>query len=277
MQTWGTNYWETYAPVVNWASVRLLLAVVKIHGLPLKSIDFVLAFPQADLEVPVYMELPLGFDAPLNGSRRLYVLRLNKSSYGLKQAGYNWFAKLHNGLLDCGCTQSNIDACVFLGKGYIVLTYVDDCIIVGDLTKHIEALITLLHDGTENFILQDEGSINKYLGVSILQLEDKSFDLTQPFLIERITAFLEIDKGCMNEQETSVGKPLLNNDLNGVPRKYTWEYHGAIGVLTYLTGSVRPDIAMAVHQCARFSSNPMRSHEQAVMQIGQYLLSSKDK
>jgi hypothetical protein len=29
-----------------------------------KNIDFVLAFSQADLEVPVYMELPMGFDAP---------------------------------------------------------------------------------------------------------------------------------------------------------------------------------------------------------------------
>ncbi len=41
--------------------------MAKTHGLPLKSIDFVLAFPQADLEVPVYMELPLGIDAPQNG------------------------------------------------------------------------------------------------------------------------------------------------------------------------------------------------------------------
>jgi hypothetical protein len=42
-------------------------------------------------------------------------------------------------------------------------------------------------------------------------------------------------------------------------------------------GSVCPDIAMAVHQCACSSATPMRSHEQAVMHIGQYLLSSKDK
>jgi hypothetical protein len=47
MQTWGQNYWETYAPVFNWASVCILLAVAKIHGLSSKSIDFVLAFPQA--------------------------------------------------------------------------------------------------------------------------------------------------------------------------------------------------------------------------------------
>jgi hypothetical protein len=46
-------------------------------------------------------------------------------------------------------------------------------------------------------------------------------------------------------------------------------------MLTYLTGSVRLDIAMAVHQCACFSINPMRSHEQAVMRIGRYLQSIK--
>ena len=65
--------------------------------------------------------------------------------------------------------------------------------------------------------------------------------------------------------------------MNGVARKYDWNYRAAIGMLTYLTGSVRPDIAMAVHQCARFSVNPKRSHEQAVMRIGRYLLSTQDK
>ncbi len=100
MQTWGQNYWETYAPVVNWASNCLILAIAKIHGLSLKSIDFVFAFPQADLEIPLFMELPIGFDTPNNEERRCNVLKLNKSLYGLKQAGYTWFAKLSNGLQD---------------------------------------------------------------------------------------------------------------------------------------------------------------------------------
>ena len=46
------------------------------------------------------MELPLGFDAPESQNRKHYVLQLNKSLYGLKHAGYNWFAKLSNGLED---------------------------------------------------------------------------------------------------------------------------------------------------------------------------------
>jgi hypothetical protein len=48
-------------------------------------------------------------------------------------------------------------------------------------------------------------------------------------------------------------------------------------MLTYLTGSVRPDIAITTHQCTCFSIHPMCSHEQAVMKIGRYLLSTKEK
>jgi hypothetical protein len=154
MQTWGQNYWETYAPVMNWANVCLILAIAKIHGLLTKSIDFVLAFPQADLEVPVYMESSIGFDAPNGKNCKFYVLRLNKSLYGLKQAGYNWFAKLSNGLQDRGFVPSNIDPCVFFAPGCIILTYVDDCIIVGDMSDLIDKLIQSLHKGDENFVLQ---------------------------------------------------------------------------------------------------------------------------
>jgi hypothetical protein len=89
--------------------------------------------------------------------------------------------------------------------------------------------------------------------------------------------FLGIDNGKTNEKLTPVGKPLFNKDLDGVPQKYDWEYQGAIGLLTYLTGSVHPDIAMVAHQCPQFSANPMRSHEQAVMCIGQYLLLTQDR
>ncbi len=119
--------------------------------------------------------------------------------------------------------------------------------------------------------------IEKYLGVEIKQLDDSSFELTQPFLIEQVTMFLGIDYGRTHEKLVPVGKPLLNKDLNGVPQKYNWEYCAAVGMLTYLTGSVCPDIAMAVHQCACFSVNPMQSHEQAVMRIGCYLLSTKEQ
>ncbi len=272
-QTWGQDYWDTYAPVVTWASVRLLLVVAKIHGLSSKSIDFVLAFPQADLDVPVYMELPAGVN-PINvsdGDRRRYVLKLNKSLYGLKQAGFNWFEKLREGLITRDFIQSQVDKCVFFRKDCIILTYVDDCIILGKDMAIVDSVISSLKEGHEEFELVDQGSIDKYLGLLIKDIDTNTFEMSQPFLIRRIIAFLSLDEDKTKGRDTPVGKPLLNRDLDGVPRKHTWLYRGGVGMLSYLANSVRPEIQMAVHQTARFSIKPMRSHELAIMRIGRYL------
>ena len=100
-------YWETYAPTVNWISIRFLLSVAQILDLNTQAINFVLAFPQADFDVPVYMELPTGMDLEEkreNSSQ--YVLRLSKSLYGLKQGSHNWHNKLKKGLLERGFVES---------------------------------------------------------------------------------------------------------------------------------------------------------------------------
>jgi hypothetical protein len=195
-QMWGQDYWDTYAPVVTWASVRLLLIVAKIHGLDSKSIDFVLAFPQADLDVPVYMELPAGVNPVdvLDIDCCRYVLKLNKSLYGLKQARFNWFEKLKEGLIARDFVQSQVDKCVFLWKDCIVLTYIDNCIIIGKDMATVNLVISLLKGGNENFDLVDQGSIDKYLGLLIRDIDLTTFEMSQPFLIRRILDFLSQDE-----------------------------------------------------------------------------------
>ena len=107
MQQWGVSYWETYSPVVNMLIVRLLLALCNIHGLESKSIDFILAFPQADLDVDVWMELPMGIlVSGKDNESQAYILKLKKSLYGLKQASLNWFKKLKQRLMNQGFTPS---------------------------------------------------------------------------------------------------------------------------------------------------------------------------
>ena len=44
-QQWGVNFWDTYAPVVSWSSIRILMTLVDLHGLHTKFIDFVHAYP----------------------------------------------------------------------------------------------------------------------------------------------------------------------------------------------------------------------------------------
>ena len=282
MQQWGVSYWETYSPVVNMLTVRLLLALCNIHGLESKSIDFILAFPQADLDVDIWMELPLGIEVAESPEQsRAYVLKLKKSLYGLKQASLNWFEKLKQGLIDRGFKPSEIDPCLYLKENMVLLTYVDDCIIISPSKENIDRLVRSMQQGPENFKLTDEGDVNKFLGVEITKLDDHSFELSQPFLIDRIVTFLGL---CKNEFETDanssstpVAKGLLHRDLAGKPRKYSWKYRTAVGMLSYLQNSTRPEISMATHQTARFSNSPMLSHEKSIMRIGRYLLDTRKR
>ena len=48
-------------------------------------------------------------------------------------------------------------------------------------------------------------------------------------------------------------------------------------MLNFLAATTRPDILFAVHQCARFSTNPGKEHEEAVKRIGRYLKRTKTK
>ena len=48
--------------------------------------DFVLAYPQADVECDLYLQVPRGFRVK-SGSIRDFALKLIKNLYGQKQAG----------------------------------------------------------------------------------------------------------------------------------------------------------------------------------------------
>ena len=74
------------------------------------SIDFVLAFPQADLDFPVYVRLPVGIESGPAGHK---VLRLSKTIYGLKQAAHNWFQKLDTVFQAQNFVPSKIDQFVY--------------------------------------------------------------------------------------------------------------------------------------------------------------------
>ena len=93
---WGVNSWETYAPVVDWISVRSLLAIASVYGFPSRSIEFLLAFTQDDLDVDVFVDIPVGI--AVDGNILEWCLKLNKSLYEIKQASSNLFDTIKTGL-----------------------------------------------------------------------------------------------------------------------------------------------------------------------------------
>ena len=108
-------------------SVRTLLVLSKIHNLHTKSIDFVQAYPQADIKVTIYLHTPQGVS--FGDKHQDVVLQLKKNLYGLKDAELTWWEMISKGLPDLGFEQTETYQYVFKKKNVIILIYVDDCII----------------------------------------------------------------------------------------------------------------------------------------------------
>jgi hypothetical protein len=60
----GLHYEETYAPVVQWATIRFFISLAILSNWYTRQLDFVLAYTQADIERDLYMKLPAGFTLP---------------------------------------------------------------------------------------------------------------------------------------------------------------------------------------------------------------------
>ena len=278
MQIYGETYWDTYAPVVNWISVRMMLSLAIIHKLHTTSVDFVLAFPQADVDVEIFMEIPAGVEVPEGD----YVCKLLKNLYGLRQAAKTWFDHLRDSLLlpvsegGYGFKQSKVDPCIFYKEHITLIVWVDDCLIFTDDKSHSDSLVEALQ---AKFVLTEEEDVSSYLGLQLdIDAETGKVTMSQPFLIDKIIASLGDAVTEANTKDSpAVYKEILHKDTDGPERKQSWSYRSVIGMLNYLAASTRPDILYAVHQCARFSAAPKLSHERAVKRIVKYLKGTRDK
>ena len=83
-QKFGFDYDETYAPVVQWSTVRMLLTLTMKLGLKTKQVDYSNAFVQAKINGDVYCELPEEFSVNGAGSSE-YVLKLERSLYAVQK------------------------------------------------------------------------------------------------------------------------------------------------------------------------------------------------
>jgi hypothetical protein len=272
-QTYGVDFWETYAAALKWSSIRFFLTQALINNWHTsRHLDFVLAYPQADVECDLNLEIPQGFE--FEGSRKTHCLQLVKNLYGSKAAGRVWQQHLFKGLADIGFTQSGADECVFYRGSTMFMVYTDDRIFCGPDKEEIDQCMRELG---KRFEITDERDIDEYLGVKVTRMPDGTISLTQPHLIDSIIADLGFKENTKGKETPAPSTASFNRDLGGLAHDESWEYRSVIGKLNFLEKSTRPDIAFAVHQCARYSSNPKQSHSAAVRYIVRYLMVTRNK
>ena len=157
-------------------------------------------------------------------------MKLNKFICGLKQSSLKTFHHLTQVLVDREFFRSKIEPCIHYKDSWIVLVYVDDCIIFSKDKSVIEELLYSLQYGPENCFLTDEGDIDKYLGVDIDRSKRGSSSMIQPYFIEMFLEAMGVNDK-INIKKTSATEPLLHKDKDGDSRKYQWNYRQVIGML----------------------------------------------
>ena len=239
----GIDFFDTYAPVVSWPVIRLMLTLSIICNLKTRQVDYSNAFAQAEVDDDIYVNLPADFDAQKDGD---FILKLNKSLYGLHQSPLAWLDKLSAGLKARGFVTSEIDPCLFIALNIICIIYVDDCLFFAKEDTVIDQMIDNLH---QDFELQPETDVTAFLGIQLVRNENThTITLTQPRLIHRILETCDMID-CHSKTMPTTRIPLGSND-NGPIRKENWSYSSVMGMLLYLASNTCPDLAFAVNQAA---------------------------
>ena len=271
-QRFGTDYDETFCPVIRQESLRVLMALSVKHGLQLHQMDVTTAFLNGTLEEEVFMKQPEGYE--VQGKEQL-VCRLKKSIYGLKQSPRCWNIALDSHLKEMGFSQSQNDPCIYRkdtdGEVFYVGVYVDDIILAG---KSVSQLKQVKADLSSKFDMKDLGKLSYFLGMKVEQNgQNGSVWIGQRAYTESLLKRFGMEDCNPVSTPVDISSKLTHaTDNDDCINQH--EYQSAIGSLMYLSVSTRPDISYAVSSLARFSSKPTKEHWTALKHLLRYLKGS---
>lgn len=264
-QKYGIDYTETYSPVVRYTSIRFLFALAVKHGMKIHQMDATTAFLQGDVEETIYMDQPEGFN---DGTQR--VCKLNRSIYGLKQAGRCWNLKLDAALKESGLKACSVDPCIYYDSELkvILAIYVDDFLIFYSDKHDLEGVQSCLN---RNFRMKDLGAAKSCLGIRIVQGANFIEIDQAKYITDMLTKFNMGEckpMGTPSDSNSKLSVQMVNeeNSLCGmVP------YQEAVGSILYLSQGTRPDIGFAINDVSRFNAKHGPAHWGAVKRIFRYL------
>jgi hypothetical protein len=214
------NYWDTYALVVNWSTLRLVMILSLLYGFHSRQVDFIQAYTQVPLDCPIYIKVPAGY-AIVEGNlqfvgehhksaEKSHALRLLRNMYGLKQAGHNWYKHLQDELTAMNFKQSKVDKCLFIRPDCVLLLYVDDCLVFSPDNSVLEGVINRL--GTK-FKITVEDTVTTYLGLDVSRNEEGNILVRQPGLIDKVIALCGLEKE--SNQHHIPADTILQPNLSG--------------------------------------------------------------
>ena len=261
----GIDYDETYAPVVQFTTLRILLTVASARNWHARHIDYEAAYLNAPLHHPVYMRQIKGCEIGPPGS----VLAVEKALYGLCQSGHEWWKMLSKAIINgLNVQQSEHDPCVFFDtdKQLYLALYVDDTFLFSPDKKTLDEAVSKL---ALCFEIKDLGTPTDILGC---RFENSALDqqaYTQKLIAEALSPL-------KRAASSPLPKCIPKKNLGNVNETEKTKYQKLVGSLLHLSRFTRPDIAFAVNVASRYASNPSIQHFEIIERIFRYLKGTQE-
>eukprot|EP00271_Cylindrocystis_brebissonii_P021026 TRINITY_DN732_c0_g1_i3.p1 TRINITY_DN732_c0_g1~~TRINITY_DN732_c0_g1_i3.p1 ORF type:complete len:1491 (-),score=166.73 TRINITY_DN732_c0_g1_i3:1047-5519(-) len=280
MQKEGLDYFETFAPVVKLAALRLLLSFACLFSWIIEASDVDSAFLNGILKETIFMKQPEGFTCKGYEAK---VCRLLKTLYGLKQAARGWNEEFVSFMISQGFHSLHSEPSIFIrgsGSDFIAVAFhVDDMLIMSPSQTVIDSFKSSLQT---RFGIKDLGRVKVFLGMEVSQdLPAKTVRLSQKnyaqSLLSRygmadcIPASTPINPN--NEKLTRAQCPSTPLDKAAMADK---PYRGVVGSLMYLMCVTRPDLAYPIGLLSQFLENPGQAHWDAAMYVLRYVKGTAD-
>jgi hypothetical protein len=157
----------------------------------------------------------------------------------------------------------------------IIILYTDNCLLYARDTKEIDSFMKTLCDDYK-LTLNDPDPIENFLGIHFSHKDNGELHMSQTGLIDAVTESAHIPEGRLKNIPTPATE-ILHADTEGLARQESWNYPSIIRQLNSLAQNSRPEISLAIHQCARFSKEPKALHEKSVKRSIYYLQCTRDK
>jgi hypothetical protein len=276
-QKQGVDYDETWSPVANYSSVRMLLAIAASKDLDILQYDVKTAFLHGEIDVDdIYVKQPEGYVVK---GKEHWVYRLKKSLYGLKQAPRIFNKSIHKVFVNSGFKQSKRDPCVYIktlnDETTMLIIFVDDIIIASNVKHQYYEMFR-----QAKIDIQEIGELNHFLGIRILRDRSKRvITMDQTVYLDRVLAkhgmsnVAPVSTPMSTEVLTAAMSPKTSEEIQNMRNV---PYRQAVGSIMYLAVSTRPDIAKAVSAVSKYLENPGQKHWNAVKRILRYLKGTRE-
>lgn len=274
-QRYGLDYKETFAAVAKLDSIRFLFSVSVVENLFIHHMDVKNAFLSAPLEETIYSEPPEEFleNAPAGQDPKTLILLIKKSLYGLKQAGRNWYMKLHNTLIEHDFIRFESDHAVYLHPcGLLLAFWVDDILLIHKSEQTIASLKQLL---VKQFSMTDLGELHYFLNLRIIRRRGSLFISQQHYVEKVIDQYKRETLRPVFPSDIPIKTSFIFKENDGPPHQKDL-YMKYVGCLMYIMRGTRADIAYALQKLSQYCSNPSEEHHEALNQVFRYLLKTRD-